>query len=42
VTKVAVVVKDFLKGLVVVIATKVAINLNFTKVIKEPLVCLTN
>ena len=40
--KAAVVVKDFSKGLAAAIATKAAINLSLTEVIKEPLVCLTN
>jgi len=40
--KVAVVVRDFLKGLVAIIAAKVAVNLGLTKVVKEPFVCLTD
>jgi len=40
--KAAVVVRDFLKGLVAIIAVKAVINLSLTKVVKESLVCLTN
>jgi len=38
----AVVIKDFLKGLIAAIAAKAAVNLSLIEVIKELLVCLTD
>jgi len=38
--KVAVVVRDFSKGLRAVIAAKAAVNFNLIEITKEPLVCL--
>ena len=40
--EVAVVVRNFLKGLAAAIAVKAAVNLNLIEVVKEPLVCLTD